>query len=212
MRIENILELETRRKTYNYISKYPGLHLSELSRRLKIPKTTMLYHLNYLNKRELIKEKNVDNRTCYYVTNSIGAKDKELFNLMRKEIPRKIILILCLCVVQSQKDIVYFDKKWPNQMKRINFKMGKHHSTVSFHLKKLEEMGIIESQRDGNYILYKLKDAMVIIDFLVKYEGRLFDSTTKPFVEWMERFTLREEALDKFEKNLYHVFPNPYYC
>ena len=108
MQMKDVLELESRRKIYNYILNYPGLHIRELSRRLKTPKTTMQYHLNYLKKRELVIEKNVDNKVCYYVNNSICVKDKKLFSLMRKEITRKIILILCSCGVQSQKDIIYF--------------------------------------------------------------------------------------------------------
>ena len=44
-----ILELEKRRKIYNYILTNPGLHFNEIVRGLQIPKTTLEYHLNYLN-------------------------------------------------------------------------------------------------------------------------------------------------------------------
>ncbi len=172
----------------------------------------MLYHLNFLKKRELIREENVDSRVRYYGINSIGVKDKQLFSLMRKEIPRKIILILCICVIQSQKDIVYFDKKWPRMMKNINFKMGKHPTTISFHLQKLEEMGIIESWSSGNQTLYRLKDSMLFIDFLIKYEGKLFDSATGHFIKWMEFYALGGECVDSFEKVLFEIFPHPYHC
>ena len=53
----NILELETRRKIYDFIQKFPGLHVREISRRLEIPFSTLQYHLRFLEKRELVKAK-----------------------------------------------------------------------------------------------------------------------------------------------------------
>ena len=52
---EEILKLESRKLIYNYILEHPGLHFRELSRELKIPKSTLEYHLSYLKKLELIK-------------------------------------------------------------------------------------------------------------------------------------------------------------
>ena len=212
MKKEGLVKLKTRKLIYNYILKYPGLHLRGLSRKLKIPKTTIRYHLNFLKKRDLIREENVDNRVRYYAINSIGAKDKQLFSLIRKEIPRKIILILCVCMKQSQKDIIYFDKRFPGRMNSINFVMGKHRTTISFHLHKLEEMGIIESWQEGNQTMYKLKDIELIIDFLIKYEGKLFDSATGQFIKWMELITMKDESMDGFLKKLFEIFPHPYHC
>ena len=50
MRKEELLKLKIRRQIYQFILKYPGFHFSEISRKLKIPKTTLNYHLSYLEK------------------------------------------------------------------------------------------------------------------------------------------------------------------
>ena len=71
-----ILELETRRRIYNFILKNPGLHLREISRRSNIPKTTLIYHLNFLEKQGLIKTEANSRFTRYYTTNKVGKKDK----------------------------------------------------------------------------------------------------------------------------------------
>lgn len=49
-----ILKSETRKQIYNFILKYRGLRLREVSRKLKIPMSTLNYHLRYLEKYGLI--------------------------------------------------------------------------------------------------------------------------------------------------------------
>ena len=89
MQVKNIyLELESRRKIYSSILSNPGIHFSELCRKLGFPKTTLFYHLNYMKKRNLIKENKIDNHSRYYISNKIGVRDKKFFNLIRKEIYR----------------------------------------------------------------------------------------------------------------------------
>ena len=46
----NIMKLEPRQKIFNYIQKYPGMHLRDISRQTNIPKTTLVHHLKYLKK------------------------------------------------------------------------------------------------------------------------------------------------------------------
>ena len=48
MERSEILNLENRRKIYNYIRDNPGLHLRELSRRLNIAYYNLDYHIRYL--------------------------------------------------------------------------------------------------------------------------------------------------------------------
>ena len=85
MENKSILKLEKRRKIYNYILKYPGVHLSELSKKLDIPKTTLFYHLNYLKKHELVLVKTVDRFSRYYGVRKVGEKNKKLIDFLLKE-------------------------------------------------------------------------------------------------------------------------------
>ena len=89
--------------------------------------------------------------------------------------------------------------------------MGKHPTTVSFHLRRLEEMGLIESFKNGNQTMYELKEPMMFIDFLIRYEGKLFDSTVKPFIKLMEFYSIDPEEMNKFEKLFFEIFPHPYH-
>ena len=93
---EDILKLETRRNIYDFILKNPGLHLREISRRANIPLGSLNYHLNFLNKNELIVTKYDPRYLRYYVKQTVGKKDKEIINLLRQEIPLRIVILL-LC-------------------------------------------------------------------------------------------------------------------
>ena len=55
MKKDGIIKLKTRKLIYNYISNHPGLYFRELSRELKIPKSTLDYHLTFLKKLEQLK-------------------------------------------------------------------------------------------------------------------------------------------------------------
>jgi len=54
---KNVLALNLRQDIFSQISKYPGIHFSELSRKSKIPKTTLTHHLKYLEKEDIIGSK-----------------------------------------------------------------------------------------------------------------------------------------------------------
>lgn len=176
----NILELEIRREIYNYILQYPGLHLRELSRRLHIPFSTLSYHLRFLEKRELIKEKTEGRYNRYYITEKIGHREKEMIGILRKDTPRTIILYLLVHIYSSQIE--------------ISSSLKKHPTTIEFHLKKLLALDIIEPvqpvdgklYRDinpkiiecepiGKEKIYVLKDPNDIYDLLTTHKDSLIE-------------------------------------
>jgi len=73
----DLIYLEKRRIIYNYILKNPGLHFRNISRKLKIPKSTIEYHLVYLKKQGLIVENQELGYLRYYASEKIGQKDKK---------------------------------------------------------------------------------------------------------------------------------------
>lgn len=222
--IENILNLETRRKIYNFILKYPGLHIREISRRMGIPFSTLKYHLNYLVKRNLITEKSEGRYSRFYVSNKIGRKYKEIINFLRKDTPRNIILILSAYVGCSQTE--------------ISENLEKHPSTIAFHLKKLENMNIIERvsidkgkiNKDSiplviertqvtNEAIYMLKNPEFVYDLLITYKETLLDDTTVGLIlDYMNDFLSEgapkkilspKSAIDAIEKTIFDILPIP---
>ena len=155
------LELETRKKIYNYISKHPGLHLNELSRKLSIPISTINYHLNYLKKMGIVITKPNGKYLRYFIAEKIGTQEKEIINFLRQDMPLKIVLFLLM---------------YPNSSQiKISRYLGRHTTTIAFHLDKLINVHIVESISNGKEINYKIKNEKNIFELLTKYKESLID-------------------------------------
>jgi len=231
---KNIFNLKKKKEIYEFITENPGVYLREISRRLNIPRTTLIHHLKYLKKNELILSKFVGRYKRYWAVNKIGQKDKELLFLFRQETPRNIIISITEYGIRSQID--------------LSEDLNKHPTTIAFHLKKLKEMDIIEQaivkngmiQRidkehwmkrspRGTEIFYRLKSKELklrIINLMIAHYKRLpEDPLIKHFIEdTPERFTKikiaekykivvsPQDAVDQIEEVIFEIFPHPYYA
>jgi len=218
----NILELEARRGIYNFIMKSPGMHVREISRRLEIPFTTLQYHLRFLEKRELVKAKEDGNYTRYYVSFKFGRKEKEVVDLLRKKTTRSIIFYFLSFIVCSQIE--------------ISKSLEKHPTTIEFHLRKLEKMGIIKPVKseygvikldfipyeveripDGSEKIYSLVDPYFIYDLLVIHKDSILEGEEfKGIFEYIdyyvqegipEKMISPRDAIDVLANIFWNMFP-----
>jgi DNA-binding transcriptional ArsR family regulator len=206
MKKGGIKKLKTRMLIFNYIVKHPGLHFRELSRELKIPKSTLDYHLTFLKKSELIKVKSNNRFNRYYAMNKVDRRDKELINILRQEVPLKIVFHLLVegpgdiykdektfwkAVAHppsherllSVKEIVELEKYW-NWDKADLHHINKGRSTIDFHLNKLLKAGIIEKIRVGKQVKYKLKDRFGTYCFIVENNEALSSELIDTMLSW----------------------------
>ena len=87
---ESPLELENRRTIYQLIEKYPGIHFRELYRKLKISMGSFEYHLQVLERSDLIYSQKEGGFTRYFVKGKLGEGDKELTTMLRNDRLRKM--------------------------------------------------------------------------------------------------------------------------
>jgi predicted transcriptional regulator len=154
---DEIFYLEKRRVIFNHIQNNPGLHLRKISRSLKIPKTTLEYHIRYLINKQLVKRETDGRHSRYFVNNELGNNDKKNLTLLRNKIDRGIIFIL------YRYTGVHIDK--------ISEILETPMLTVSRHLKKLREMNLVESYRDKRKVAYTLKNRMYFYNLFIRYEN-----------------------------------------
>jgi len=157
---KNILNLEARNKIYNFISKNPGLHVREISRRINIPVSTLNYHIRYLKKIDLIEEEPCEKYKRIYAAEKISTKDKKILNLFRKKIPCRIFLHLIFAQRFSQKELSR-ELEIPPQK-------------VSYYLKKMIDMEIIEEATVKNGVIYPFTNGFMSenVGFKCKPVGR----------------------------------------
>jgi len=224
---EEILKLETRKEIYDYILNNPGLHLHEIQRRTNIPLGSLRYHLNYLEKLELINVKSDKKYKRHYVKHSVGVNDKKILNLIRQETTLRIIIMLLMPgpfhiyngedhfqkslkkfeafeKSYSIKDIIELTKNWK---KSDQFHIQKHRTTVEFHLQKLIEIDLIEKTKEGKEIKYRLKDEDMVWAFLIKYKDALSKKSIDDILNW--RDDAYASITDKILNVMWEIFPHP---
>jgi len=225
-----IFNIETRRNIYIHIKKNPGLYQRELSRTLKLPYTTLMYHLRHLLKRDLLSEKKNNGYSRYYLRNSIGLKEKKVVDLFRQKIPKSMIIFMMYAYVSTEKD--------------LSENLDRHPATIKYHLEKLLELDIIEyapvenNQVDNklnteepiitrrpvkNERFYRIKDRALIERAMTILEDTLLKdkefSATYDMCNEYKASHGKPKKIDPFNKAIdeiidmaYEIFPHPYHA
>lgn len=154
--MEDVLELETRRKIYDVLRKNPGVHLSKIADLLQMRVSHVEYHLNFLEKHDMITVEKVTGYKRFYIKGTIGVQDKQYLSILRQKTLLHIILFLLKNKTVQHKDILE------------NVPVSA--STLSYHLNKLVKYDIVEVQRYGENKGYQLKNRDEIITWLIQYK------------------------------------------
>ncbi len=146
----------------SFVQRYPGVHLREVIRRLKIPTGTLDYHLYRLSQRGLLETRTVEGRRCVFPSRPTGQgppipeADKLILALLRQRAPRALLLHL-----------VYFGPSTPQE---LSDSLAVPSSLLAHYLGRLEALGLLErkGERPGpRYVL--LRNPEVVRNVLLSY-------------------------------------------
>jgi predicted transcriptional regulator len=154
--MEEVLELEIRRKIYNLILKNPGLHARKIAEILSLQGQLCDYHLLYLERNEIVSAIKEEGFRRYFPTGKLGFADRKRLSILRKETPLKIIVFLIKNPFSTHKEIL-------EQLNVVK-------STLSYHLTKLLNNGIITIHIQEGEKRYTLTNEKEIIALLIKYK------------------------------------------
>src|SRR3989338_7877696 len=155
------LELDARRKIYLIVKKSAGSHFREIERKSGLSTGPVKYHLDYLARAGLIKRGKKGNNVRYF-PKEFTEENREIMGFLRQESVRKIIIHILTSNGCTHDDIVRAVSLSP--------------STVSWHLKKLENAGALGSARHGRKTSYNLLvDKNRIADLLISYQESFLD-------------------------------------
>jgi predicted transcriptional regulator len=166
-------ELETRRKIYEQIKKSPGIHFRELERRLQMVVGNLQYHLQYLEKKNLIGASNDGDYVRYFVKDrSLSETERKIMYFLRRSGCRHILLQLL-----NNPDL---------NNKELSQAVGLSPSTISWNLNKLVEAGIIEREKTGRISKFTIIDPPAIAELLICYKESFLDTLVDGFIEMWE--------------------------
>lgn len=224
---KTILELKRRREIYEFISDNSGLHLRDISRKMKIPFTSLQYHLLTLEKNGLVLSRKDGKYSRYFASFEVSEEEKKILNCFRKRATLHIILWFFIGVQCTQKDLSRF--------------LEKHPATIGFHLRNMMHAGIVEKKSIDNGFIYKdhpphvikrsqissekifvLKDPWRIYDLLIKHKKNLSDKKMVEFlIEHVEFYIAdgvpqkvqnREETINSIVNAYCGFFFPPSFC
>src|SRR5512136_534329 len=101
-----ILNLSRRKMIFNQISKYPGTYIREMEKALSLSLGDLQYHLQQLEKVDLISSHDDGRRKRYFVKNEVNYFDREILSFIKMRTPRRIIIFLMIHPESSFKEIL----------------------------------------------------------------------------------------------------------
>src|SRR6185436_19481488 len=123
-----------------------------------------------LEKTDVIKVDRQSRMTRYYPVN-VSDKESAILQFVRHEPIRQIVLFILDNEQCTFSEIVDHTRKAP--------------STVSSHLKRLKEAGLV-SVRYGEYQLYRLADKDLIAEVISKYKSSFVDMIVDNYVDMVQ--------------------------
>ena len=169
---KELLALETRKKIYEIITNYPGIHSREIERKSKLATGTVKHHIYYLQKHGLVKEKKQRNN-IHYFPKTFQETNQKIVSYLRNKSTRRILL----CILTYPK---------PNQQTIANF-VGLTKQTTSWHLQKLVKEEIVEQTKKGREVQYTLQiPKEELVKLFITYKKSFLDKLVDRTVEMWE--------------------------
>ncbi|MDG6225126.1 MAG: hypothetical protein QCI82_06395 [Candidatus Thermoplasmatota archaeon] len=161
MMLKDLLDLPVRKRIFEHIRANPGLHFRGISRDLEVAVGQLDFHINAMIKAEMITSEHVDGHVRYYVRDSFSRDEKKALSILRREIPRGIVL--------------YLIEHPGSNPSRILESFSFTSATLSYHLRRLEGMGILRAETVGRERFYHVAEPDLMGTLLVMYKTSIFD-------------------------------------
>ena len=167
-----VLDLEARRRIVAHVREHPGLHLRALAEALEMPVSTLEYHCYHLERHGHLAVREGGGFKAFYPSAGMDRRDRDILYLVRHDAPRRICAHLLLHPGAT-----------PGQLKEV---VGLSGPTLSFHLRKLRDAGIVHEEPDGRTKRLTVVDPERVASLLVTYRASFVDDAVDRFSEaWL---------------------------
>ncbi|MGH9921199.1 MAG: winged helix-turn-helix transcriptional regulator [Nitrososphaerales archaeon] len=168
--VETTTSIDRKNSLLSQIEETPGIRYRELLRLSGFTNGVLTYHLAVLERSNRIKVDRKSRMTRYYPSH-ISNQESSIIGLLKVDTARSITIFVLEHDLCGFGEIVDNVKKAP--------------STVSWHLKRLRDFGII-SVHNGEYLLYRVNNKLVIESILSKYKESFVDKIVNNYVEMVD--------------------------
>jgi predicted transcriptional regulator len=161
----------TRKRICDVIFKYPGIHFRGIQRKTNLAVGCLKYNLDMLEKsRAIVSEK--CGRNLRYYPPSVNGDNRRLLGILRLKSNRRILVYL----------LAHPSARFAELAEELNI-AG---STLSWHLRRLEQEGVVSSARNGNESVYSVINEAEIKKLLTSYKESFLDGWVDGFISLWE--------------------------
>lgn len=169
------LALATRRRIYERVEEFPGLHLSEIAREIDLDTNHVKYHLRVLEENDLVSSRRDEGYWRFYPCEGCVAGKREIYEprekawlaLMRRRVPLQIALVLADRGTAAASELSEAVDVAP--------------STLHYHATKMEEVDLLDSRKEGRKRVYRLAHPERFRELAARHEPP--DELTRGFLE-----------------------------
>lgn len=144
---DELLEHPLRSQIFQVIQSNPGIHASGLARQVGAGWGTITHHLEKLEKGHLVATRKINNQKCFFEQGGrVSRTDMAIAGAVRGDTASDIAGFVLGHPMTSQKDMAAA--------------LGISPALVSFHVKKLVNLGVLDKVRHGKETLLTTSDAL----------------------------------------------------
>lgn len=132
---EELLDHPARQEIHAAIQDSPGIHVSELSRSLGLPWGTLLHHVDKLERAGLVVSSAESGKRCFFLPGQVLREHRSILPALENGKARALAEYFAANPGASQKD--------------AGQALGLSAALVSWHVKRLEEAGVLVRTRVG---------------------------------------------------------------
>lgn len=152
-----------------FIQENPSCHLRRIKKELGLAMGTVQYHLDRLEKAGKITSQR-HSLHKYYFAAGFEENEKQLLEVLSNETAREILMFIV-------------ERKNPSQTEIVE-QAGISPASVSWHIRRLEESGVVDEVREGRFKRYRLRgDTRVVVAMLRNFYPTIWDRWSNRLAE-----------------------------
>ncbi len=163
------LELESRRRIYDYLLQNPGVHLRRIGQALGMSTGMLSYHLMYLERAGMLKSESDGHRKRYFIARAFMEAQRRIMGLLRQDVPRRIVV-----------DILLHGER---TFAELQAAAGVSKSTLSYHLQKMTQRELLVRYRRERESVFAIKDMEEVSKLLVSNRQSFHDDAVDRFAD-----------------------------
>lgn len=153
-----------RRRVYEEVVRHPGLHQRAVADAVGIHRNLAEHHLRHLERAGLVQRRREGGRVRYFpavvpeegAEAVVDARHRDALGLLRQARPLQLVALLL--------------SEGPASMGALAVRMGISAGTLTYHVKRLEAVGVVLRRRDAHQRVVDLVDRDGTIALLLQYE------------------------------------------